>query len=50
MEANLEDDFIKLNINIKNNVHKILDGINVLRLKNNPVHLNHQIIKNILLE
>ncbi len=38
-KANLEDDLIKLNINIKENSTNILKGINLLRLGNNPVKI-----------
>ena len=38
-KAKLEDDLIKLNINIKENSTNILKGINLLRLGNNPVKI-----------
>ena len=47
-EANLEDSFSKLKININSNLNQILRQINILRLKNNPVPLNKKDIKYIL--
>jgi len=47
-EANLIDSFKKLNININSSMNKILDQINVLRLKNNPIKINKNDIKKIL--
>ena len=49
-EAKLESDFKKLNINLNLNIGKVLDGINLLRLKNNPIDLNKNDIKTILLK
>ena len=49
-EAELESDFKKLNINLNLNIGKVLDGINLLRLKNNPIDLNKNDIKTILLK
>ena len=44
--AGLEDDLVKLNIDIEKNAKKIIGGINQLRLKNNPVKINdHDIYK-----
>ena len=48
-QAKLEDDFIKLGINIDSSYSKILDGVNILRLRNNPVLLTKKDLKNILL-
>ena len=48
-EANLEDDFKKMNIDIEKNLSKILKGVNELRLKNNPINLTKNDISNILL-
>ena len=48
-KAKLSDDFNLLNIDIKNNYHKILDGINIQRLKNNPILLKKKDIKLIIL-
>jgi len=49
-EANLEDDLIKLNINIKKSSDKIIKGINLLRLGNNPVKINGKDIYDIMLK
>lgn len=49
-KANLEDDFQKLNINIKKNLNLIMKDINLLRLKNNPVELDYNCVKEILLK
>jgi alcohol dehydrogenase len=38
-KAMLEDNLLKLNININKESHKIIDGINLLRLGNNPVKI-----------
>ncbi len=46
--ANLTDDFRKLNINIDSNIEKILKGVNLMRLGNNPVKLEKNDIKNII--
>ena len=48
-EANLEDDFKKMNIDIEKNLGKILKGVNELRLKNNPINITKNDISNILL-
>ena len=47
-QAKLEDDLIKLNINIKKNSENILKGINLLRLGNNPVKVEGKDIYNII--
>ena len=47
--AKLESDFKKLKIDIKKKHPIILDGINTLRLKNNPIRLNKKDIKEILI-
>jgi alcohol dehydrogenase class IV len=47
-QANLEDSFNKLNINLDKNLNKILDQINILRLKNNPIPLKQEDIKFVL--
>ena len=39
-QANLEDDLTKLNINIEKNSSKIIKGINLLRLGNNPIKVD----------
>ena len=46
----LEDNYKKLNININKDVNKILSGVNPLRLKNNPVELNRESLKKIILQ
>jgi len=47
-KANLEDDLIKLNIDIKGNSEKIIKGINLLRLNNNPIKIGEKDIYNII--
>lgn len=47
--ANLEQRYEKLNIDIKKNCYKILNGINELRLKNNPIKLKKSDISQIIL-
>ena len=49
-KAGLESDFNILKINLNNNIDKILDGVNLNRLNNNPVTLNKKDIKNILIK
>ena len=49
-KANLESNFKKLKINSNLNFDKILSGINLQRLGNNPVNLDRKGIKNILKE
>ena len=46
--ANLQDDYKKLGININKDIDKITNGVNILRLKNNPVKLNKNDLKNII--
>ena len=48
-KAKLESNFDKLKIKLNLNLDKILSGINVHRLKNNPIDLNIKDIKTILL-
>ena len=48
--ANLTDDFKKLGIDISGNLDVLLSNINVQRLKNNPVNLHINDIRNILLK
>ena len=43
----LEDNLNTLNIDVYSNSKKIIDGINILRLKNNPVNLSKDDIFNI---
>ena len=49
-KANLEDDLIKLNIDIEKSSRNIIKGINLLRLGNNPIKIDdkdiYKIIKN----
>ncbi len=47
-EAHLIDDYLELGINIKQNINKILNQINELRLKNNPILLKKNDLKEIL--
>ena len=47
-QANLSDSFEKLGINITANSDKILNQVNSLRLKNNPVMLTKNNIRKIL--
>ena len=46
--AKLETDFKKLNIRLNNSLNKILSGVNLQRLSNNPVKLNKYDIKVLL--
>ena len=48
-KANLEDDFIKLGIDIKNDYDKIISGVNLMRLSNNPIDLDQDALRNIIL-
>ena len=43
-------DIAKIKINLNLNIDKIISGINLLRLKNNPIDLNIKDIKMILLK
>ena len=47
-KAKLESNFKKLKINLNSNLDRILDGINLLRLKNNPIDLNIKDVRTIL--
>ena len=47
-EARLEDNFAKLRININKSYPKIIDGINMQRLSNNPIELKRKDLKKIL--
>ena len=47
-EAKLEDDLMKLKIDIKKNSENIIKGINLLRLGNNPVKINGKNIYDIM--
>ena len=46
--AKLETDFKKLKIRLNNSLNKILSGVNLQRLSNNPVKLNKYDIKVLL--
>tara|TARA_B100000989_G_scaffold296557_1_gene280060 strand:+ start:125 stop:547 length:423 start_codon:yes stop_codon:yes gene_type:complete len=48
--SKLEDDFKKLNINIDKDYNKILNGVNLRRLKNNPIQLSRNDLKDILIK
>ena len=47
-QAKLEDDLKKLNVNVKENSGRIIKGINLLRLGNNPVKITESDIKKII--
>ena len=47
-QAKLEDNLKKLNIDISQSSDKIIKGINLLRLGNNPVKIDHSDIHNIM--
>ena len=49
-DAKLENNLIKLGININSCYPKILSGVNVLRLKNNPIEISKKELKNILID
>jgi len=49
-QAKLEDNFQKLKINLNTNIDKLINGINIRRLQNNPINLNKNDIKTILLK
>ena len=49
-KARLESNFEKLNINLNLNINKIINGINLQRLQNNPIDLGRKDIKTILLK
>ena len=48
-QAKLEEDLVKLNIDVKSNSEKIFKGINLLRLGNNPIKINKKDIYKIIL-
>ena len=48
-KASLETNFTKLGINVKKDHNKILSGVNLLRLKNNPIQIEKRDLYNILL-
>ena len=47
-EAKLENNFINLGIDINQDYSKIISGVNILRLSNNPIELNPLDLKNII--
>lgn len=47
-QSSLEDNLLKLNIDIKRSSKKIIEGINLLRLGNNPIKINDFDILNII--
>jgi len=47
-KANLEDNLIKLNIDINKSSEDVIKGINLLRLGNNPVKIDGKDIYNII--
>ena len=47
-EAELEQDFTKLGVNIISDYPKIISGVNILRLSNNPIELKKDELKNII--
>lgn len=47
-QANLEDDLVKLNIDINKSSENIISGINLLRLGNNPIKIDGKDIYNII--
>ena len=49
-QAKLEDDLVKLNIDVKQNSEKIFKGINLLRLGNNPIKINKKDVYKIILD
>ena len=49
-QANLEDNMKLLNIDLDKNIEKIIGGVNLLRLGNNPVKINGNDISNIILD
>ena len=49
-QAKLEDNFQKLKINLNTNIDRLINGINIRRLQNNPINLDKNDIKTILLK
>ena len=49
-KAQLENNFTNLGININNSIDRILNDVNEQRLSNNPIQIDKQIIKKILIE
>jgi hypothetical protein len=48
-KANLENNFLKLGIDLKKDYSNIISGVNILRLSNNPVELKKEDLKEIIL-
>tara|TARA_X000000950_G_C13919812_1_gene662826 strand:+ start:3411 stop:4526 length:1116 start_codon:yes stop_codon:yes gene_type:complete len=46
--ASLQQNFLKLGVNIENDFSKILSEINIQRLSNNPISLDKEVLKKIL--
>ena len=46
--ANLENNFVKLGIDIKKDYQKIISGVNILRLSNNPIELKNKDLQQII--
>ena len=49
VNANLESNFQNLKIDLERDYDKFISGVNILRLSNNPVKLNKEDLKNIIL-
>ena len=49
-KAKLENNFKNLGIDIKNDYSKIISGVNMLRLSNNPIELNPSDLKKIIID
>tara|TARA_E500000178_G_scaffold326159_1_gene354153 strand:- start:358 stop:1467 length:1110 start_codon:yes stop_codon:yes gene_type:complete len=49
-KANLENNFLKLGIDLKKDYSNIISGVNILRLSNNPVELKKEDLKEIILK
>lgn len=47
-KANLETNFLKLGIDINKDYPKIISGVNILRLSNNPIELKKEDLKKII--
>jgi len=46
----LENNFLKLGIDLKKDYSNIISGVNILRLSNNPVELKKEDLKEIILK
>ena len=46
--ANLENNFLKLGIDIEKDYPNIISGVNILRLSNNPIELKKEDLKKII--